>query len=117
MNQTVRVPIRFYEPQVSTPKETPAPISEALPVAHGVGRSKHIITEAVAFAWHDDLPSWYKDRWILRQRDTAANLIRESTETFLCAKLAFNAYWYPVDEPVEWEAWTAPMWASTQVAR
>jgi len=73
MNQTVRVPF-YYEPI-----ETSAPVRTVIPIAHGVGNKAHLITEAVAFPDSDDLPSWYKGRWIVRQRDTLNNLIREST--------------------------------------
>jgi hypothetical protein len=109
MNQALNPSsIRFCEPV-----EVPAAVSQILPIAHGVGNCSHLITEAVAFVWSDDLPSWYKGRWIVRQRDTDNNLIRESTATYADAKAAFNAYWYASeDDPLDFEPWVAPIWAS-----
>jgi hypothetical protein len=116
VNQTIRN-LRLPEPYFDI-VETPVPnLIAIVPIAHGVGNQSHIITEAVAFPHHDDLPSWYKGRWLVRQRDTRTQYVRESTATYPDSRAAFNAYWYAsADDPVEFEAWVAPCWASAQVA-
>lgn len=109
MNQTVRNPIPSFEPI-----EQPAPISTVIQIAKGCGNSACLITEAVQFAPSEDLPSWFSGRWVLRQRHTTANLIRESTATYATSKEASYAYWYVwLDDPVDWEPWVAPAWATT----
>jgi len=113
VNQTIRN-LQAFEPYFDLVDQPAQTLIAIVPVSHGVGCYSHLVTEAVALPWHDDLPAYYKGRWLLRQRNTRDNLIRESTDTFPCAKLASYAHWYPdPEDPIEWEAWVAPIWAST----
>ena len=103
MTQAVKIPIRF-----AAPVELPAPV---FPTVHLIAKPVNgPIVEAVPCA---DAQGYCKGRWLVVERDPENNLIRESLSTYACAKLAFDAYWCATaDDPLEFEAWIAPIWAT-----
>lgn len=104
MNQALNPSsIRFPEPV-----STPAPLSSTHLIASH--RPDGHLIEAVPCA---DTAGYYKGRWLVVERDPLRNLIRESTASYACARLAFDAYWYAsADDPLDFEAWVSPIWAT-----
>ena len=102
MNQAVRTLPRFEPVKTLAPLPSPTHLI-AKPV------NGHLI-EAVPCS---DTQGYYKGRWLVVERDTVNNLIRESTGSFAHPRLAFDAYWYAsADDPLEFEAWVSPLWAT-----
>ena len=90
-----------------TPVELPSPGVPAILIAKPL--DGHIV-EAVRCA---DQSGYYAGRWLVVERDPVRNLIRESTGSFAHPRLAFDAYWYAsADDPLEFEAWVSPLWAT-----
>jgi hypothetical protein len=85
----------------STPVEAPIQITTVVPTLLATRHGNSV--EAV--------PSY--EGWLIRERDPAHNLIRESTQTFACAGEAYDAWWSGA--PVDFEAWIAPMWVTPVV--
>jgi hypothetical protein len=98
------------------PTETPAPLPSP---AHLIAKpdNGHLIEAVLCSVSGEDTPAaqaYYKGRWLVVERDPARNLVRESTATYACARLAFDAYWYAsADDPLDWEAWVTPIWATS----
>jgi hypothetical protein len=110
VNQAVRTLPRFE------PAETPAPLTSPV---HLIAKpvNGHLIEAVPCSVSDEDTPAaqaYYKGRWLVVERDAARSLIRESTATYACAKLAFDAYWYAsTDDPLDWEAWVSPIFATS----
>jgi hypothetical protein len=61
----------------------------------------------------DSFKAYYATRWLVVERDPLNNRIRESTGTYADALAAYGAYWYASeDDPLEWEAWVSPLFAT-----
>jgi hypothetical protein len=104
VNQAVRTLHRFE------PADLPAPLSH--PIASGSRK----IVEAVRYLPHEDDPrAILGENWIIRERDEANNILRESTELYSSADGAYYAYWYG-DEPVAFEPWVSPLFATGEAA-
>jgi hypothetical protein len=110
VNQARQFDIRFATP-VEAPddvsRETLARAYGTAPVTIGSAYGKAVV-EARQIGW---------DKWIVVELDHDQNLIRESTDTFTSAKLAAWHWAYDgsmFDEPMAFEAWVTPMWATTE---
>jgi hypothetical protein len=109
VNQAVRTLPRFE------PVETPAPLPSP---THLIAKpvNGHLIEAVPCSVSDEDTPAaqaYYKGRWLVVERDPVNNLIRESTGSFAHPRLAFDAYWYAsADDPLEFEAWVSPVWAT-----
>jgi hypothetical protein len=106
VNQAVRTLSRFE------PVSTPAPLSHSI----ATPTNGHTIEAVRCFVGDDEsdcVKAYYANRWLVVERDPLNNLIRESTGTYADVGAAFAAYWYAsADEPLEFEAWVAPIFAT-----
>lgn len=108
MNQAIRTLTRF------APVSTLGTLSRGpAPLTHPIATRKGFVVEAVRYLPHEDDPrATLGANWIVRERDQANNVVRESTELYSSADQAYDAYWTTAPAEFGWEAWVAPIWAT-----
>lgn len=111
MNQAIRTLPRFE------PVELPAPLPSPSARLVADHRPDGHVVEALPCRVGEDDPQWIKtyfsSRWLLVERDPQCNLIRESTASYASQGAAYGAYWYAnADDPLEFEPWVSPLFAT-----
>lgn len=79
-----------------------------------IASTSTVIVEAWRFIPHEDDLESPQDPWIVVQRDTKRNLIRESTRVFGSKEAAIDAYWS--GPMLDFEAWISPLFATGEAA-
>jgi hypothetical protein len=100
-------------PMNQTVRNLPSPIQWD-PLAHPIAIRNTCVVEAVRYLPQEDDPrAILGENWIIRERDTAKNILRESTDLYSSGESALDAYWW---NEVTWEAWVSPLFATGEAA-